>query len=411
MKLSLNIARRIAYSKEKSFSSFIIKIAIIAVTISVTTLILSSCIIKGFQKAIHTKLYNTWGHIHITAFQSDASSLIGTKTIARDDSLLQALQHYKEIKSVNTFSTQTCIAKNKTFTEGVLLKGFERNIHADNMLSYITGGRFIQFTDTSYSTEIVISSYLQKKLNVQLQDKLYLYFLVNNNAVPKIRKVQIVGIYETGMEENDKVVIWVDNKLLCSVNDVENTTIQGYELFINDISQLDKVNNTLIDTYINDSLYTYTIQERFPKIFSWLDLMKKNEQVILIITLLVAIINMITTILILILERTRMIGVLKSVGMRNNSIQKIFVIACMYIILIGLFFGNLIGLGLAMLQKYCGIIKLDQSIYYIKEAPIYIDIASILWINIITFVSCIVILIIPSILIRKINIVKAISYN
>jgi lipoprotein-releasing system permease protein len=410
MKVSYLVAKRIAFNNEKSFSSFIIRIAIIAVALSVATLILSSCLITGFQKAISNKLFNSWGHIHITSFLPDASNFSNETSIVKNDKLLNQLKNIPEVVYVNTYITQSCIAKSPSSLDGILLKGFDKEATLTTLKNYLKEGRMPLLNDTSNTKEIVISAYLQRSMNVKLGDFFLLYFINKNEAQPKVRKVTICGIYETGLEEYDKMICFVDTKLIQSVNDWEQPKIQGYELYLNDMNTIEKVKST-IDNQLPEDLYTYTLKERFSTIFSWLELMKKNELVIFVITLIVAIINMITAILILILERTRMIGVLKSLGYKNKTIQEVFIISCTFITLVGILLGNIVGLGLAFIQQKFGVISLDQTIYYISKAPIYFDVMSILIINIVTLLACMLLLIVPSFIINKINIVKAISFK
>lgn len=410
MKLSLFIANRIAFNEQNSFSRFIVRIAIIAITLSVSVMIVGTSITQGYQEVISNKFYNCWGHIHVTNFLPDASSLLNDEKIIYDENLVKNINSISEVKLVQPYSIQSCIAKSKTDMEGLLLKGISNNESFEKIHNYLSKGELINFSDTS-DYQLLLSQHTCDNLGLKIGDKLILYFLNKNQFQPKARKTIVKGIFNTGLEDYDKLFAICDARLIHAINQDSANTIQGYEIYLNTPTKADQIQQEIYDNFLTPPLQTYTLQQRFASVFSWLGMMKMNERIIIIIMLIIAIINMITALLILILERTQMIGMLKSMGMKNAAIQKIFLINSTQIIAIGVTFGTIIGIGICLLQKYAGIIKLDEATYYVKTVPIAMHIQNILWIDTITIISCVVLLLIPSYIIKSITPVKALKFN
>ncbi|SFE95682.1 lipoprotein-releasing system permease protein [Chitinophaga sp. CF118] len=410
MGLSFLVARRIAFNKSSSFSRFIINIAILATAISVAVMILATALVNGFQQVIQQKIFSFWGHIHITQYQPNAGPLTEQIPFQEDNAMVGRLYKLNGISSVNAYATKSAIIKAAKDIEGVIFKGVDRHYNWKNLQQFIQEGRAIQYTDSSYAPEIVISASLAKELQVKLHDPLILYFIQGAGQAPRARKLTIAGIYKTGIDEYDKTYVIGDLELVRKLNNWQPGDIGGYEIFITNYKQMNEVSLTA-DKIMPDKLFIRTIKEIYPNVFDWLQLQNQNEIIILIIMTIVAIINMTTAILILILERTNMIGIVKALGMRNANIQKIFIYQAGYIVLAGLLLGDVLGIGIAVLQQHTGFFKLPEESYYMSVAAISLHWWEVALINIGTFVICLLVLIVPSMVIRRITPVKAIQFK
>ncbi|MBL7764639.1 MAG: ABC transporter permease [Chitinophagaceae bacterium] len=411
MNTAFFIAKRLAFKEKKSFSSFIIRIALLAVSLSVCVMIISTAITRGYQQVISEKFYDCWGHLHVTTFLEDPGSLLNDEKITKDDQLISDLQKMPEIKSVNTYRIQSAMLKTSNDMEGILLKGLSGNEGDINLNRYIVAGNKVNFNQTVASNDIMISSSLAKKMELNVGHTVKLYFLNKNEYQPKIRKGIVRGIYNTGLEDYDNVFAICDARLLNSVNDDSINVIQGYEIYLKDKNLGPVVEERIFDQYLHPPLEVYRLEKRFGNIFSWLNMMRMNEKIIIIIMMIIAIINMITALLILILERTRMIGVLKALGMPNIQIQSVFLYSSIYIVGIGVAIGTLVGTALCWFQLKFGWIRLDEATYYVKTVPIQLNASIIVMIDVLTIVICLLLLLIPSYLIRTISSVKALQFT
>jgi len=275
---------------------------------------------------------------------------------------------------------------------------------------FLVQGRPVKYSDSSYSPEIVISESMAKELRLQLNDKVIVYFIQGGGLPPRARKLTVTGIYKTGIEEYDKTYVIGDLDLIRKMNNWGATDVGGYEIFTANYKQMDDIGSHL-GNIVSEKLFVRTIRDIYPNIFDWLRLQNKNELIILVIMTIVAVINMITAILILILERTNMVGILKALGMPNAGIQQMFLFQAAYIVLIGLAIGNTLGLGLALLQQKIGFFKLPEESYYMSVAAIDLRWHEIVLINVSTFLICVFVLLLPSLIIRRITPVKAIQFK
>lgn len=406
MRVSMFIARRIAFNRFSSFSKFIINIAMIATAFSVAVMILATALINGFQQVISEKIFSFWGDLHVTEYQVNAGPLSEQIPFKSDPKLKQQLTALPWVSAVHEFATKSVIVKKDTETEGMIFKGIGR----DNKLPFLQEGRHVRFTDSGYAQELIISANTAALLRVKLNDPLIVYFIRGDGLPPRARKLTVCGIYKTGIEEYDRTYIVGDIALLQRLNDWDVNEVGGYEVHLKDYRQLDVARNA-VGELVPSELDVRSMREVYPNIFDWLGLQNQNETIILIIMTIVAIINMITAILILILERTNMVGILKALGMRNGAIQRVFVYQAAYIVLAGILIGNILGIGLAILQQQTGFFKLPEESYYMTVAPIALQWWKVLAINGMTLLVCVVVLIIPSLLIRSIVPVKAIQFK
>lgn len=404
------IAGKLAFREKKSFSSFIIKLAFVAVSLSVCIMIIGTAITQGYQRVIGAKFNDCWGHLHITNYLPDPSNLLSDEKITLDPSFLSMAAKVPHVAQIYPYSIQSCISKSSIDMEGLLLKGISASNHLTHFSKYMIQGNAIQFKAGSFSNDILLSSHTAQLLNVKLGETLLLYFLNKNEYQPKVRKVHIAGIFNTGLEDYDKLFALCDAGLIHSVNDDSANIIQGYEVYVDQLPNIKTVEHDLLQM-IEAPLEVYPLEKRFANVFSWLQLMKTNEIVIVTIMLIIAIINMITAFLVLIMERTKMIGLLKSVGMPNFQVMKIFIYSSTYIVLLGTISGTLLAVILCKLQEHFGLIQLAESTYYIKQVPIYLNWSTIIIINLGTILLCILLLFIPAFIIRKISPTKALLFN
>jgi lipoprotein-releasing system permease protein len=410
MRLSLFVARRIAFNRSSSFSRFIINIAIVATAISVAVMILAVALVNGFQQVIQQKIFSFWGHIHITQYQPNAGPLTEQVPFAGDTNIVKQLKQVPGIVTVNAYATKSAIIKAEKDLEGVIFKGVDREYGWNSIKQFLQEGEPIHYKDSTYAPEVVISASLAKELQLKLHDPLIVYFIQGAGQPPRARKLTVGGIYKTGIEEYDKTYILGDLELIRKLNDWPPGNIGGYEIFTNNYRNIQTIAGAAYEV-IPDQLFMRSIEEIYPNIFAWLRLQNKNEVIILVIMAIVAIINMITAILILIIERTNMIGIIKALGMRNIDIQKIFIYQAGYIVLAGIILGNVLGIGIAVLQQTTGFFKLPEESYYMSVAAISLHWWEVLLINAGTLSICLLVLTVPSRVIRRITPVKAIQFK
>ncbi len=427
------IAKRIAFSDNKSFTKVIVRIAIAAIAISMTVMILTTAIISGFKKEISDKIFGFWGHIHITDSNVNRNfeivpipinkpfydSIRQLKGVAYQeepgyiDNLLKRDADVKYtqggVKGVYPFIILPGLLNTKEDFQGVLLKGVDKNYNWEKMNRFIVDGKPIHYVQDSVSDELLISRNIASKLHLETGNKVVLNFIRDESQIKK--RFTICGIYNTGLEEYDRRFGIVDLTKLQEILGWTTDEAQGMEVVLDNVNDLDVYSDYIYYEMVPQNYYVESIRAKFPGIFEWLKLQDINEKVIMQLMILVAIINMITVLLILILERTQMIGILKSLGMHNGSIRKIFLWNAGYIIGFGLLIGNLIGLGLAWLQQTFKFIRLDEANYYLDTAPIDIHPETVIVINIATMLITILFLTIPTLIITRITPVRALRFE
>ena len=368
MNLEYFISQRLSWQDKGSFSRFIIRIAIIAIALSVSIMVISTCMINGFTHEIKEKVFGFWGEIHI--HNQDNNNSFEEIPIDGSKKYVSAIRKLPEVKNVTPYITKAGILKTKNDIDGIVLKGVDKNYDWKFVQQYLVSGNIIIFSDSGFSKQILISQGKAKKLHLKTGDKVIAYFIRKDSPVPIGRKMEIAGIYNTGLQEYDEKFGIVDLDLLRQINQWDATQIGGWEVRLKDVDAMDKVNDKIYYSIIDNTLYSETIREVYPNIFEWLNLQQVNEYIILIIMVVVAVLNMITALIILILDRTQMIGILKALGAGNGSIRRIFMYKSVYIVANGLFWGNLVGIGFCLLQKYTGFIHLNEENYYLSVAPI-----------------------------------------
>lgn len=412
MNLEYFIAKRLIFSKDRksSISAPIIKIAIAAIAIGMIMMIVSVATGIGLQQKIQQKVAAFNGHIVISNFD-DNDSQVSLEPISRKQDFYPKFKNIAGISHIQAVASKAGIIRTSNSFEGIILKGVGKDYKWDNIKEYLTAGRLPDFNQ-NLNAEVLISQFLANRLGLKLGDKFNAFFIKENedSKLPNLRVFKIVGIYNSGFQEFDAAFVIGDIRHIQRINKWESNQIGAFEVFIDNFDELKSKGQEVYEN-IDSKLNTKTIQEKYAYIFEWLQLFDFNIIVILTVMVIVATINMVVALLVLILERTQMIGILKSVGANNWQIRKIFLYNAFYLIVKGLFWGNFIGIGLVLIQKYFGIIQLNPENYYVNEAPVYLNWIYILMLNLGTIVICLLVLLIPSFIITKISPVKAIRFD
>ena len=417
MNLEHFIARRLITSKDNksSISSPIIKIAIVAIAIGMIMMIVSVATGTGLQEKIREKIAAFNGHVLISNFD-DNQSQVSVTPISTNQDFYPEFKTISGIKHIQAVASKAGIIRTEKSFEGIVFKGVGQDYQWENLKEYLIKGR-VPNLKTSLNTEILISEYLANRLQLKLGDKCNTFFMKDNgNHIPNLRVFQIVGIYNSGFQEFDATFLLGDIRHIQRINKWQPDQVGTFEVFITNFNQIEQkgaeiYKNTQNKTDPTKTLDTQTIVQKYFYIFEWLKLFDFNIIVILIIMISVATINMIVALLVLVLERTQMVGILKSLGANNWTVRKIFLYNAAHLIAKGLFWGNTIAIALLLIQKYFGVIKLNPENYYVNQAPVNINLLSILLLNIGTITICLLVLLLPSYIITKISPVKAIKFS
>ncbi len=415
MNFPLFIAKRIyTDNKEKrQVSKPVIRIATAGVAIGLAVMIISVCVVLGFKHTIRDKVVGFGSHIQVADFLTLQSS--EQYPIQMDDSMMNVLKKIEGVKHVQRYAYKQGILKTDNDFLGVLFKGvgpeFDSTFIHQNMIE----GSLPHFSDESSSNKLVISKTIANQLKLKINQKIFGYFIDHQGV--RARRYTIAGIYQTNLSQYDKVICMNDLYSVVKLNGWETDQASGAELTVHDFNHVNEVEdqvinqvNRTVDKY-GETYSSQTIKELNPAIFSWLDLLDLNVWIILALMTAVAGVTMISGLLIIILERTNMIGVLKAMGARNKTIRRTFLWFAIFIIGRGLLWGNILGIGLLLIQKYTSLVKLDPATYYVSTVPIEFNIPLIILINIATMLICVLVLIAPSYLISHIHPVKAIRYE
>lgn len=398
------IARRMAIKSERTFSKLIVRIAIAGVMLSLAVMILSVAIIKGFKTEIQDKVRGFIGDVQIYRF--DLNGSFEKSPFVPNDTTLRYLKSNHALASFYPFATKPAIISANGEVEGINFKGVDASYDWQFLKKHLVSGSVINFADSG-ANQIMISSYTANRLKLKTGDSFLMHFVQNP---PKKRKFKIVGIFNVGIENIDKNFAVGDINIIRSINNWAPNQMGGIEVKVKDFSQLKA---TADDVYANLELKlrSRSVKESTPEIFNWLSLLDVNTKVLLVLMMIVGVINMVTALLIMILERTTMIGLLKSLGMANVGIMKIFLYNAIYLVGIGLILGNILGLGLAFLQQYTEVFKLNQTNYYLSYVPIEVHFIDVVLLNLATIVVCFLVLLVPSLLVSRISPLKAIRFK
>ena len=402
MKFETYVASRFrkSYTYKNTVSSPIIKISVFSIIIGIVMMIISVSSSVGLQKTIETKISSFFGHISISNFENNTSfSSISPISLSLD---YKKLHNNSEIIHIQNVAYKSGLIVNKNSFEGVVFKGISSDFNWSSFSKYIRKGKIMTINET-VSNQVIISEYLSKKLSLDLNDKFKAtFFKPNSSSIPNERIFEVSGIFSSGLIEFDETYFIGDIKHIQKMNKWNSNQFGNVEIFLKNYSQLEKVSNQLYKK-TSAEINVLSIVNRFPEIFNWMALFDINVLLIIIIMIFVGGINMITALLVTVLEKTSIIGVLKTLGSSNKSMRTIFLINGAYLISLGLVIGNFIALGLIFIQNYTGFIKLDPDTYYVSELPFDFNLMTLLILNISVLLFCFTMLIIPSFIISKIS--------
>ncbi len=428
------IAKKVAAANSQSFSRLIIRVAIAAIALCLTVMICATAMISGFKKEISDKIFGFNGHIQVTGI-GGASIALETPPIDKNQDFYPDLGDLEQIsylgkrklfgreltgalvemktkggiRHIQVYALTPGIIKTKTAIEGIVLKGIGEDFDWTFMKQYLQKGQLLNLTDSIVQPYILISQQTADRLEVDTSDQFIIHFFKNNEPIR--RRLKVTGIYKTGLGEFDKSFALIDIRFIQQLMGWEANQVGGFEIFLEDIDDLEVFTEYIYYEEIPSDLTGEDIKHLLPNLFGWLEFQDINEVVILSLMIVVAIINMVTALMILIIERTGMIGILKAVGSTDWSIRKIFLYHAAWIIGLGLLLGNLVGLALCFLEDRFHFITLSEENYYLSYAPIDLNLWTILLLNIGTLLITVSFLIIPTYLVTKIDPVKAIRFN
>ena len=411
MNLEYFIAKRLITARDhkSSISAPIIKIAIAAIAIGMIMMIVSIATGIGLQQKIRQKVAAFNGHISITNYDENQSQLSITPISTHQD-FYPKFKNVSGINHIQAVATKAGIIRTETAFEGIIFKGVGKEYRWENLKEYLVAGNLPNLNN-QLNEEVLISEFLANRLNLKVGDRFNTFFMKEDtNQKPNLRVFKITGIFNSGFQEFDATYIIGDIRHLQRINKWSPDQVGTFEVFVDDFNTIKEKGQEVYEQ-TGSSLDTQTIVEKYYYIFEWLKLFDFNIIVILIIMIAVATINMVVALLVLILERTQMIGILKALGANNWAVRKIFLYNAFYLIAKGLFWGNTIGIGLLLIQQKFGIIKLNPENYYVNQAPVYLDFGYILLLNLGTILICLLILLIPSYIITKISPIKAIRFD
>ena len=391
----------------KKFTQPIIKISIAAIALGLTVMIIALSIVSGFQREIRNKVIGFGGHIQITKY--DSQNTYEATPIDKNQAFYPSLDTVEGIKHIQVFATKAGIIKTNEDIYGVIVKGIGSDFDWSFFNDKLKQGNPILIDTANPNNDIIISQTIANKMNIKLHDKMFLYFIQTDGQL-RPKDFIVKGIYQSGLEQFDNIYVITDIAHIQKRNNWSNNLIGGFEVIIDKYEDLTKIDEFVYD-HIGYDLYSSTILDKNPDIFNWLELQDINVMIIIILMVLVAVINIVSALLILILERTNMIGILKALGMPNWNVRKVFLYNALNLIIKGLVIGNIVGIGLCLLQLQFGFLKLPEESYYVSEVPIKLNLYSIIILNIGTLIVCFLMLILPSYVITKISPVKAIRFD
>jgi lipoprotein-releasing system permease protein len=408
LNLPVFIANRLSGKDKENLSGPVIRIAVITIALGLSVMILAVAVLVGFQTQIRNKVIGFSAHIQIDNFDANAS--YEASPVSMDQPFYPELDEVDGIKHIQVFTLKAGIIKTEDQLQGVVLKGIGPDYDWGFLKEHLTSGSVFRVDDTIASVDILISGMISRKLKLKVGDEVRMYFLSGSESQPRGRKFTISGIYETGLEEFDNIYVIGDLRHIQKLNNWSEDMVSGFEVFIDDFKSLDKMGE-MVYQMIGYNLNAETVTEAYPQIFDWLRLMDINVVIILVLMILVAGITIISTLLIMILERTNMIGILKALGIKNDDLRKLFLHLTARIIARGLLWGNIAGIGIALIQDWTKILPLDEESYYISFVPVSLNIWHILMINAGTFLVCLIMVLIPGYIIGRITPVKAIRFR
>ncbi|OXA86532.1 ABC transporter permease [Flavobacterium hercynium] len=411
MNLEYFIAKRLITAKDykSSISAPIIKIAISAIAIGIIMMLVSVATGIGLQQKIREKISAFNGHVIISNYDNNNSE-VTLVPISKKQDFYPDFKSVPEVSHIQAVASKAGIIRTENAFEGIIFKGVGVDYAWKHIKEYLVEGRVPDFSK-QLNEEVIISKFLADRLNLKLGDSFNTFFIKEEQGkMPNSRRFKIVGIFSSGFQDFDSTYIIGDLRHIQRINKWSADQVGAFEIFVKDFDHIKETGNIIYEE-TSSSLDTKTIIEKYSYIFDWLQLFDFNIIVILAVMIIVATINMVVALLVLILERTQMIGILKAVGANNWSVRKIFLYNAFYLIVRGLFWGNLIGISLLLIQQHFGVIQLNPENYYVNQAPVYINWVYVILLNLLTIAVCFIVLLIPSYIITKISPVKAIRFD
>lgn len=405
MNLYYFFSKRLNTLKKDSFSYLVSRIAIASIAMGLAVMLISFSILEGFQKKIKDKIFSFSGHIQVTKF--DTNNSFEESPLSLNTALYRREGIQQAVDKIQTFSMKPGLLKTEEGVSGIVLKGIGKDFYKEKFAENIVEGNLIQYTDTGYSKDIMVSRRMADKMRLVRGDTALIYFLQNP---PRFRKLVVSGIYESGLEEFDELIVLGDIRLNQKLNNWADTLVGGYEIFLKDFSLLPEDSRKILNA-MDPEMQMELITDKYVQIFDWLSLLDRNVIIFLVLILLVACFNMVSTLSIMIMERTNMIGILKALGAANGQIRSIFIYNGMSLIMKGLLLGNVIGIGLCWIQYYFKLVPLDPENYYMTTVPVEWNWGVIAGLNALTFILISLVLILPVMIISNIQPVKSIKFN
>lgn len=373
-------------------------------------MIVALSFINGFQDIIADKIFGFWGHIRVMHYEPIKATMAEELPILGTDSLQKKIKENPNIDRISRYATRSAILNASGTIEGILLKGVDSTYPFKKLERFLLKGKWPIENNDSSAGSIVISDYTARQLNVDVGKPILIYFIQNDGTLPRIRKLIISGIYRTGIDVYDKVYALGNIKMIQKMNGWKKEEIGGYEIDLKEPFKMDEVAGQIY-TILPAGWNAQTLKELSPEIFDWLGLQDTNKYILLTLMTIVAVINLITCLIILLIERTPMIALLKSLGARDHLIQKVFIIYGSWISILGILFGSILGVVICLLQKYTRFIRLNEEVYYVNAAPVSLDLNQVFLISVATFMVSTLMLLIPSVISRKINPARALLFK
>lgn len=417
MNIELFISRRLFFDKKnkKLLSQRIIRIALAGIALGLAVMIISVAVVTGFKTEIRNKVIGFGSHIQIVNYDSNNS--YETQAVSDNQDFLPFIKTIPGVDHIQIFATKPGMIKTDEYIQGIVFKGVGTDYNWDFFEENLIVGSLPTITDSARINEVLLSEQVSKLLRLELNEKAVFYFINEKEVMPRMLQLKVSGIYRTGFEEFDKLFIVGDIKQIQRLNNWRNNQVTGFEITVTDFFQTENIEQEIRNTVIqfrdqnSEILRTQNITRQYPQIFDWLTILDMNVWIILILMVMVAGFNMVSGLLVLILERSTMIGVLKAMGSRNWSIRKVFIYLSVFLTGRGMLWGNAIGIAIIIIQKVFHVIKLDPTSYYVEFVPMNFSLLHLLLLNLGTIAITSVILIIPSYFVSKISPEKTIRFD
>lgn len=409
LNLSVFLARRFLTRQQGAFSGFIIRLAAAATALSVAVMIVAVAVVTGFQGSIEEKLFGFWGHVHIAPYNPDPTAIFSGEPVLRDERMMQKVARMDGVVQVQPFALRPGILRTEGALEGVQLKGVEKSFRYPPSIKF-SGGR-ISYPDSGYALEILLSESTAARLSVKAGDAVRLYFFEPGSPSPRIRKLSVAGLWRTGMEDVDRGFALCDLRLLQRLAGFDSTQISGYQIELADPGRSTEAADRIYREAVQPPLTTRAIPELYAGIFDWLRLQNINVRVLLSIMAAIALINLCAALLILLVDRTRAVGLFKALGQGAGSISAVFVWLAGLVGAVGVLLGNILGLGLCWMQQALGIFTLPEETYYMRQVPVSIVWWHIALIDVTTLLACFLCLWLPALYVRRIHPVRALGFR